>query len=377
MTIGADVGAFDGQQLLFALEFGSNYQGSIAFIVHARLASRVLEPELVGLRRSVGEHVCERLSRIRVNDDVRPRRQKAIFFLQESMTHKGSVIATGLSHSNITKMRNRSIIVDEVEDIFASSDSEPSLSDGDRDSDEDFIAEDDEPTSALDPQEQLKIDKDIYARAHMEGVPQLEPTEKAKASTKRGSKTLLSERSPSSVKGRGKSVVPKEIGHSSFPLNSFSFTISKIKGDVDPSLLDGVQAVLQPISTKFVLGLEVGVRAFNMHIQGVLSLLMPKTDLYVRELKSIIKEVLPMRGRGFKIQLKPFSVGQTFSSMIGYCTKDQGKGHYQVRVHNVSPSVIQLQAYYQIVIFPRSYRQAANLMNTTEQPLTTIKEFCP
>lgn len=113
------------------------------------------------------------------------------------------------------------------------------------------------------------------------------------------------------AKGRGKSALLKEIGHSSFPLNSFSLTISRIKGDVDPSLLDGVQAVLQPISTKFVLGLEVGIRAFNMHIQGEISLLMPKTDIYVRELKAIIKQVLPMRGRGFKIQIKPFSVGQT------------------------------------------------------------------
>ena len=117
-------------------------------------------------------------------------------------------------------------------------------------------------------------------------------------------------------------------------------TISKVKGDVDSSLLDAIQTVLQSISTKFVLGLEVGIRAFNMHIQGVVSLLMPKTDIYVRELKMTIKQVLPMRGRGFKIQIKPFSVGQTFSSMIGYCTKDQGRGHYQVRVHNVSPSVI-------------------------------------
>ena len=58
MTIGAGVGADDGENFLFALEFGSNYQGPIALIVHARLENRVLEPELVGLRRSVGKHDC-------------------------------------------------------------------------------------------------------------------------------------------------------------------------------------------------------------------------------------------------------------------------------------------------------------------------------
>ena len=70
---------------------------------------------------------------------------------------------------------------------------------------------------------------------------------------------------------------------------------------------------------------------------------MPKTDNYVRELK---KQVLPMKGTWFKIQIKPFSVGQTFSSMIGNCTKDHGKGHYQFRVHNVSPTVRNLLIYH-------------------------------
>ena len=225
-------------------------------------------------------------------------------------------------------MRNKSVVLDEAEDIFASSESDPSPSDGDRESDEGFIVDDEEPTSALDPREQLRIDREIYAKAHAEDE---RASGKALRSRKGGKeKKVAADASASSNRGRGKSAVSKEIGHPSFPLNSFSLTISKVKGDVDSSLLDSVQAVLQSISTKFVLGLEVGVRAFNMHIQGVLSLLMPKTDIYVRELKAVIKKVLPMRGRGFKIQIKPFSVGQTFSSMIGYCTKDQGKGHYQI-----------------------------------------------
>ena len=248
-------------------------------------------------------------------------------------------------------MRNKSVVLDEAEDIFATSESDPSPSDGDRESDEDFIADDEEPTSALDPREQLRIDREIYAkaRAQDEREPSRRHIGKAQGSRIGGKETKNQVDSSSSVRARGKSSIPKEIGHPSLPLNSFSLTISKVKGDVDSSLLDAVQSVLQPISTKFVLGLEVGIRAFNMHIQGVVTLLMPKTDIYVRELKMTIKQVLPMRGRGFKIQIKPFAVGQTFSSMIGYCTKDQGKGHYQVRVHNVSPSVNHIYAYHMLI----------------------------
>ena len=245
-------------------------------------------------------------------------------------------------------MRNRNLILDEAEDLFASSDSDPSEEPDD--SDEDFIAEDEEPTSELNSYEQDRIDRDVYTSTQLKDLLADDDTlrsiprssRKVTDSRKGGSKNApkVTESASTGDKcGKKKTSVPREIGHSSLPLNSFSITISKIKGDVDPLLLDAVQAVLQPISTKFVLGLEVGIRAFNMHIQGVVSLLMPKTDIYVRELKAVIKQVLPMKGRGFKIQIKPFSVGQTFSSMIGYCTKDQGKGHYQFRVHNVSPSV--------------------------------------
>lgn len=282
-------------------------------------------------------------------------------------------------------MRKRSVIDDEAEDIFATSESELSPSDGDRESDEDFIADDEEPTSALDPREQRKVDRDVYTRASLQMSVECSPEperreKKGKTPKKGGSEKPSTGMAPTSARGRGKSVVCKEIGHASFPLNSFSLTISRIKGDVDPSLLDAVQAVLEPISTKFVLGLEVGIRAFNMHIQGVISLLMPKTDIYVRELKSIIKQVLPLRGKGFKIQIKPFSVGQTFSSMIGYCTKDQGKGHYQVRVHNVSPAVILERSYFLqtlLTLCNRSCQLDDKLMSITEPPLMIIKEYCP
>ena len=180
--------------------------------------------------------------------------------------------------------------------------------------------DDEEPTSALDPREQLIVDRDVYTELPFkcqsgDSSPE-RMKKKGKTPKKGGSEKPSSATAPTSARGRGKSAASKEIGHSSFPLDSFSLTMSRVKGDVDPSLLDAVQAVLEPISNKFVIGLEVDIRAFNVHIQRVISLLMPKTDIYVRELKSAIKQVLPLRGRGFKIQIKPFSVGQTFSSRI-------------------------------------------------------------
>ena len=54
-------------------------------------------------------------------------------------------------------MRNKSVVLDEAEDIFATPESEQSQWDGDRDNDEDFVADDEEPTSALDPRAQPKL----------------------------------------------------------------------------------------------------------------------------------------------------------------------------------------------------------------------------
>ena len=37
--------------------------------------------------------------------------------------------------------------------------------------------------------------------------------------------------------------------------------------------------------------------------------------------------------------MKPFAGAQTFSSMVGYCTKDNGRSHYKLLLHNVAPQV--------------------------------------
>jgi len=44
----------------------------------------------------------------------------------------------------------------------------------------------------------------------------------------------------------------------------------------------------------------------------------------------VIKNLLPNRGVGYRVVVKPFVRQQTWSAMIGYFTKDQYKSHYQV-----------------------------------------------
>jgi hypothetical protein len=53
----------------------------------------------------------------------------------------------------------------------------------------------------------------------------------------------------------------------------------------------------------------------------------------------MVRKLLPDKGKGYKMQLKPLQGAQTLTAMIGYITKDQGKAHYKILVHNISAQV--------------------------------------
>ena len=53
----------------------------------------------------------------------------------------------------------------------------------------------------------------------------------------------------------------------------------------------------------------------------------------------MIRKLLPDKGKGYKLTLKPLQGGQTLNAMIGYITKDQGKAHYKILVHNITAQV--------------------------------------
>ena len=151
----------------------------------------------------------------------------------------------------------------------------------------------------------------------------------------------------------------KCIGHDSYPVNDFSLTVSKLKGDVCRDAIVCVHNFIKDCCIKGIIFIansklmmynsnktyigavstEVGKRAFNLHLQCVVKLHYPKTKEYVALLTKGIKITLPGNGIGYRVLVKPFGPSQTFSSMIGYCTKDNGRSHYRLLLHNIDPNV--------------------------------------
>ena len=131
----------------------------------------------------------------------------------------------------------------------------------------------------------------------------------------------------------------KSIGHMSFPLNKYSLTISRGSLDIAYDTLDIIEKFLKKNTQKGGAATEVGARNHNLHIQSAFSIHYPKTEDAQKTLAKHIRSLLPLQGKGYKVQCKPFSVGQTWEAMIGYITKDQGRPSYEIRTHNITPAV--------------------------------------
>ena len=57
----------------------------------------------------------------------------------------------------------------------------------------------------------------------------------------------------------------------------------------------------------------------------------------VKEIRAAIKaDVYKPQGIAFKIQAKPFQVGQNWLGMIGYCQKFRDHADYRLKHHNIS-----------------------------------------
>ena len=126
----------------------------------------------------------------------------------------------------------------------------------------------------------------------------------------------------------------KPIGHISYPVNSFSLTISKIGGDVPTNLLDIVKSWMEANCMRGGISLESGARAHNLHVQGVLEMMYGKSKQHQKALVKIIRDLIPDRGSGYKVSCKPFEKHQQFTTMIGYITKDSNRPHFQMRYYN-------------------------------------------
>lgn len=122
-----------------------------------------------------------------------------------------------------------------------------------------------------------------------------------------------------------KKIFEKLPGDSSYPVHDFSLTVTKTGQDVGADALHNVYKFIKKYCLKGGVSTEVGQRAFNHHLQGVFRLHWPSTKLYVQELQKFVKELLPAKGKSYKVLLKVFAKNQNFSAMVGYITKDEGE----------------------------------------------------
>ena len=120
-------------------------------------------------------------------------------------------------------------------------------------------------------------------------------------------------------------IVEKPPGHSCYPLNNFSLTITKSKDDVSLDALDRIAAFIEDHCIKGGVSTEVGRRIFQLQLRGVLKMHWPKSKEHLQKLQKILKGLLPENGKLYRVLVKPFANTQNFSAMIGYITKDQGK----------------------------------------------------
>lgn len=121
-----------------------------------------------------------------------------------------------------------------------------------------------------------------------------------------------------------KKVVDKEPGHISFPVNDFSLTITKTNDDVGLDAFEAIGAFIKKHCIKGGVSTEVGKRKFQFHLQGIMRIHWPSTAIYIQELQKVVKNILPLKGLGYKVFVKHCKAGQNFSAMIGYITKDEG-----------------------------------------------------
>lgn len=102
--------------------------------------------------------------------------------------------------------------------------------------------------------------------------------------------------------------------HSISQPNNLSLTISKLKEDVHPELLDLLHDYMSNTSIKSGLSIEVGHRAFNLHIQGTFIMKFPCDKKAISDLVGSLS--------GYSVVLKALAEGQSFTTMLGYITKD-------------------------------------------------------
>lgn len=121
------------------------------------------------------------------------------------------------------------------------------------------------------------------------------------------------------------------------PLTEWSFTLGANGRDCPIHWLHRLHAWMEQNHLEGIASLEKGSRNQKLHIQAAVRLPLGTTTIDVAKLKKHLKEFFPISTEdASKFQIKPFSEGQTWVHMLGYCQKDFGKPHYQMRSSFIS-----------------------------------------
>ena len=121
--------------------------------------------------------------------------------------------------------------------------------------------------------------------------------------------------------------------------------IIEVKGShVYPGWLDCYMSWLTARAKAGLGSLERGKKNEHLHIQAVARVRVRCVDKsQINQLRKEIKAAIGVRhndGSGCQVAIKAFAPGQTWSAMLGYCTKDEGKPHYRMVRLNVTDDAI-------------------------------------
>jgi hypothetical protein len=131
--------------------------------------------------------------------------------------------------------------------------------------------------------------------------------------------------------------VPLPLFDPSTPITEWSFTIGANGKDCPSRWLHRLHSWMEHNHLHGVCALERGSRNKNLHIQVAVRMPIGSTPADVARLKKDLKGFFPITTEdASKLQLKVFSEGQTWSHMMGYCQKDFGKMHYEMKSYLVS-----------------------------------------
>lgn len=112
-----------------------------------------------------------------------------------------------------------------------------------------------------------------------------------------------------------------------------SVTITGGACDIDPSLLDRMEAFLTTLCLAGFFALERGGTVCHLHLQGVLRMRAKTTRGITAAIRQWLGWEQHKQPAGSRIMCRGLTYNKlhTFVGMLGYCTKDMHEPHFQVR----------------------------------------------